>query len=206
MNTIFTNAELLRSLVLFLLLGSVAGLLLGALMLWRPKWLTRVSKVANGWVSTRQMGRTLERSVNLDHWFYRYSHLSGVLLLAGAIYIIYMFMLHLGRADLLLSLAKMHLVQPIFLEPLLDTLVLAFLAGAFFALLVSLFLIFRPSMLRHLELGANQRISMRQSFKPMEMQHGNLDRLVFRHVQLAGVLILFGSLYTLVALAFWLGR
>jgi hypothetical protein len=38
------------------------------------------------------------------------------------------------------------------------------------------------------------------------MQHGNLDRLVFRHVQLAGVLILCGSLYTLVALAFWLGR
>jgi len=206
MSTLFTDAELLRSLVLFLLLGSVAGLLVGAMLLWRPEWLAHISKYANGWVSTRQMGRTLEQSVNIDHWFYRYGHLSGTVLLAGAIYIIYMFTLHVGRADLLANLAKMHLVQPALLEPLLDTLVLIFLAGALLALLVSLFLIFRPSMLRDLELGANQRVSMRQSFKPMEIQHANLDHLVLRHVQLVGVLLLCGSLYTLVALAFWLGR
>jgi len=202
---VIAESVLLRSLVLFLLLGSVAGLLAGALMLWRPEWLARVSKYANRWVSTRQMGRALERSVNIDHWFYRYGHLSGAVLLAGAIYIIYIFTLHFARADLLLILARMHLVQPVLLGPLLDTLVLVFLAGALLALLVGLFLIFRPSLLRDLEFGANQRISMRQSLKPMEMQH-DLDQLVFRNVRLVGMLLLCGSLYTLVALAFWLAR
>ena len=203
---VIAEALLLRSLVLFLMVGSAAGLLAGALMLWRPEWLARISQHTNRWVSTRQMGRALERSVNIDHWFYRYGHLSGAVLLAGAIYIIYIFTLHFARADLLQILARMHLVQPVLIELLLDTLVLFFLAGALLALLVGLFLIFRPSMLRDLELGANQRISIRQSLKSMEMQHGELDQLVFRHMQLTGVLLLCGSLYTLVALAFWLAR
>lgn len=202
---LIAESVLLRSLVLFLLLGSVAGLLAGALMLWRPEWLARISKHANRWVSTRQMGRTLERSVNIDHWFYRYGHVSGAVLLAGAIYILYIFTLHFARADLLTIFARIHLVQPVLLGPLLDTLVLVFLAGALLALLVGLFLIFRPSLLRDLEFGANQRVSLRQSLKPMEVQR-DLDQLVFRHVRMVGVLLLCGSLYTLVALAFWLAR
>lgn len=206
MSTLFTDAELLRSLVLFLMLGSVAGLLMGAMLLWRPEWLARLSKHANSWVSTRQMARPLEQSINLDNWFYRYGSMSGAALMLGAVYIMYMFAAHFARADLLANLAKMRLVQPVLLEPLLDTLVLIFLAGAVLALLVSLFLIFRPSMLRDLELGANQNISLRSSLKPVEIQRDDMDRLVFSNARVAGVLLLGGSLYTLVALAFWLGR
>ena len=206
MSTLFTDAVLMRSMILFLILGSVVGLLAGAMMIWRPEWLARISKHANGWVSTRQMGRTLEQSIDVDNWVYRNSQWSGAVLLTGATYIIYMFTAHLARADMLASLARLQLVQPALLEPLLDTLVLVFLVGALFAVLVSLFLIFRPSMLRDLELGANRRISLRHLLRPMEMQRGELDRLVFRNIQVAGVLLLCGSLYTLVALAFWLGR
>jgi hypothetical protein len=206
MNMIFTDAVLLRSLVLFLMLGSAVGLLAGALLLWRPQWLARVSKLANSWVSTRQIARPLDQPINIDHWLYRYGRWSGLALLVGALYIIYMFTAHAGRADLLASLARVHLVRFELLEPVLDALVLIFLAGASLALLVSPFLLFRPSMLRELELGANQTVSLRQSLKPMEIQHADLDQLVSRNMRLAGVLLLGGSLYTLVALAFWLGR
>ena len=206
MSSLFTPAELLRSLAIFLILGSVAGVVAGALLLWRPEWLARLSRQANRWVSTRQMGRNLGQPINIDRWFYRYGRLSGGLLLAGAIYIIYMLMAHFKRAELLANLAKMHLLQPLLLEPLLDTLVLLLLAGALLALLVSLFLIFRPSLLREMELGVNQPVSLRESLKPMEIQRDNLDRLVFRHVQKAGLLLLCGSLYTLVMLAYWLSR
>lgn len=206
MIAIFTDEIMLPSLLLFLLLGSVAGLLAGVLLLWRPDWLARISRHANRWVSTRQMGRTIERPVNVDHWIYHYGHWSGAVLMGGAIYIIYTFTAHIGRAELLANLVQMRLVQPVLLESLLDALVLIFLAGALLALLLGLFLIFRPSMLRDLEHGANQRISLRQSLKPMEIQHGELDQLVFRHVQLAGILLLCGSLYTIVALVYWLAR
>lgn len=195
-----------RSLALFLLLGSVAGVLAGVLLLWRPDWLARVGRWANRWVSTRQMARPLERQVDADHWLYRYSRAGGTLLLVGALYILFMFVVHLERPALLASLMQTHWLQPVLAELLLDALVLLFLAGAVLALLVSLFLLFRPSLLREFEVGANQRLSLRQQLKPLEMSHGNLDEYVFRHVQLAGVLLLCGSLYVLVMLAYWLGR
>ncbi len=206
MGAVFSYAMLWRSLVVFLLLGSVAGLLAGAVLLWRPDWLVRVSQLANSWVSTRQMSRPLDRTVDVDQWFYRYSLLSGALLLAGAIYIDYIFTVSFDKAAVLATLRNTYIIQPLLLEVMLDALVLIFLAGAQLALLVSLFLLFRPSMLRDFEQGANQRLSLRLALKPLEMQHSGVDQYVFKHVQGVGLLLLFGSLYTLVALVLWLGR
>lgn len=206
MSMIFTEAVLMRSLVIFLLLGSIVGLLAGALLLWRPQWLARVSKLANSWVSTRQIARPLDQPINIDHWIYHYGRWTGAVLLAGALYIIYMFTAHVERDYLLVTLARVHLVSFELLQPVLDALVLIFLMGAALALLVSQFLLFRPSMLRDLDIGANQSVSLRQSLKPMEIQHAELDQLVSRNVRLAGVLLLCGSLYSLVGLTFWLGR
>jgi hypothetical protein len=206
MNTVITNAILLRSLVLFLMLGSVAGVLAGGLMLWRPEWLASINQYLNRWVSTRKMSQPLDQTVDMDHWFYRYGRISGVLLLAGAIYIVYIFTAAQGRANFLSGLNGLHMLQPALLESLLDTMVLIFLAGAILSILLSMFLIFRPSMLRDFEVGANQRISIRRSLKPMEIQNQNLDKLVFHHARLAGILVLVASLYTLVALALWLAR
>ena len=206
MSAIFTDAVLMRSLILFLLVGSVVGLFGGILLLLRPDWMLSMNKFSNRWISTRKMGRSLEKSVNIDHWFYRNSHLSGVVLLTGAIYFVYALTTQVVRADLLASFGRLHLVQPVLLEPLLDTLVLIFLAGALLAMIVSLFLIFRPSMLRDLELVANRSMSLRKSLRPMEVQRGNVDQLVFGNVRVVGVLLLCASLYTLVVLAYWLSR
>ena len=78
MSALFTDAVLMRSLMLFLLLGSVVGLLAGMALLLRPEWLQYLSKVSNRWISTRQTGRSLGQSVSIDRWFYLYAHLSGV--------------------------------------------------------------------------------------------------------------------------------
>jgi hypothetical protein len=204
MNILFSDAVLMRSLILFLILGSVIGLIAGLALLLRPNVLMHLSKYTNRWVSTRQMGRSLEQSVDIEHWLYRYSRWSGAVLMLGAVYIVYMLTTHIVRIDTLAGLARMHLVHSTLTEPLLDALVLLFLAGAVVAIIISLFLMFRPSMLRDLELGANQNISLRQTLKPVEIQRGNVDQLVFMNGRLVGVALLCGSFYTLVVLIFWL--
>jgi hypothetical protein len=206
MSALFTDAVLIRSLLLFLLLGSFAGLLAGMALLLRPEWLQRISKRSNRWVSTRQMGRSMGKEINVDHWFYRYGHLSGILLLAGALYIIYKLTSQISRGEMLINLVRLKVIPAIWASPLLDTLVLFFLAGAVAAAIISLFLIFRPSMLREMELGANQNVSMRQSLKPMEIERGNVDQLVYEHGRLVGALLLGGSLYALVVLLNWVMR
>ena len=79
---------------------------------------------------------------------------------------------------------------------LFDALVLTCLTGAVLALIVSLFLLFRPSMLREFEHHANLETSLRQALKPLEMQSDSLDLYVLKHARFAGILILAGSLYT----------
>ncbi|HQS56894.1 MAG: hypothetical protein B7Y56_02010 [Gallionellales bacterium 35-53-114] len=201
-----TEAILLRYILLYLLVVSVVGVLAGALLLWRPEWLGRINKFANRWVSTRQMARPLAQSFNLDHWFYRYGCLSGAVLMLGALYVIYIFTSYFGRAGLMASLMKMHLVPPGLVQSLVDGFVLVSIMGAILALLVSLFLIFRPSMLRDLEQSANRRISLRQSLKPLEMQHQHLEQLVFRHAQKTGLALMAGGLYILAILLYWMAR
>ena len=200
MGALFSDAILTRSLILFLLLGSVAGLFAAVALLLRPELLLRVSKLANRWVSTRQLSRPLLRFFSLDSWFYRYNRLSGAVLMAGSIYMVYFFTAVFDKTAALNNVFKTAMVPPALMTGLVDALVLASLMGAVFAMLISLFLILRPSMLREFELHANRSISLRKSLKPLEITREGVDQYVFQNMRLTGVLILLGSLYTLVVL------
>lgn len=199
-NTLLTDAILTRSLILLLLLGSVAGLFAGTALLLRPNWMLRVSKLANGWVSTRQLSRPLLRSINLDSWFYSYNRLFGALLMSGSIYLVYFFTTVFDKDATLNTVFTTATIPPSLMAGLIDALVLSFLTGAVFAMLVSLFLILRPSMLREFELFANQHNSVRQALKPLEIQRHSLDQYVFQHRRWVGWLVWISSAYTVVVL------
>ncbi len=195
---------LLRSAVLFLMVGGLAGMAVGALLLWQPQSLQRLSQLLNRWISTRHLEQPLERSVNLDPWLYRYRRTGGVLILLGSCYILYFFTMGMNREDTLSGLAK-HFNYPAYLVAgLLDALVLSALLGAVFAAFVALFLLLRPSMLREFEQGANRWVSLRRALKPVEIGRQGVDEYVFQHGRRVGILLLLGSLYTLVLLTMWL--
>lgn len=199
-----TETLLLRSLVFFLVVGSVAGLLAGAALILRPHWLVRLSQMSNRWVSTRHIDKALERPINLDQWLYRYNRVSGTLMLAGAIFIIYFLTTSLDKLNSLASIFKNANIPPVLMDGLMDGLVLIVLTGSVFALIVSLFMLFRPSLLRGFEHQANQVASLRRALKPLEISRSSLDEYVFRHVLWIGVLLIIGSLYSLVGLVMWL--
>lgn len=195
---------LLRSAVLFLMAGSLAGLVVGALLLWRPHRLRAVSAVLNRWISTRHLDQSLERSVSLDPWFYRYRRTSGVLTLLGACYILYFFTVRLDKADAINVLSLYFKLPAALVGALLDAVVLIALSGALFAGIISLFLLLRPSMLRDFEQGANQWVSLRRALKPAEIPRQGVDEYVLQHGRRSGILLVLGSLYSLVVLTFWL--
>lgn len=194
---------LLRAFLNFLLLGSVAGLIVGAILILRPHWLEIASKFTNRWISTRKLDRKLENSITLDPWFYRYRQLSGALTLLGALYVLYFFAIQLDKVSAIAGLSTHFRVPVAYVSALFDPLVLIALLGATFALFVSLFVLFRPSLLREFEHSANQWVSLRRGLKPLEVSHGGVDEFTFRHTQQMGVLLVLGSIYTLVLLTFW---
>ncbi|HLP98884.1 MAG TPA: hypothetical protein VK149_10600 [Sideroxyarcus sp.] len=197
---------LLRSAVLFLMAGSLAGLLVGALLLWRPHRLRVVGDILNRWVSTRRMDRPLERTVTLDPWFYRYRRTSGLLILLASGYIVYFFTVSLDRASAIIGLSKSIGWPQGLTGGLLDALALSAFLGALLAAFVGLFLLFRPSLLRDFEQEANQWISLRRALKPLEVTRHGVDEQVFKYARQAGVALILGSLYTLALLTTWIGH
>jgi hypothetical protein len=197
------NNILLHAFLNFLVLGSAAGLIVGAILILRPHWLERVSLVANRWVSTRALNKSMERTIEFDRWFYRYRLFGGGFTLLGALYLLYFFTVTLDKAAAIAGIAKHFHVPVAYIGVLFDPLVLIALLGATFALFVSLFVLFRPSQLREFEKVANQWVSMRQTLKPLEVPRSGVDEFALRHASKTGAVLVMGSLYALVLLTWW---
>lgn len=197
---------LLQSAVIFLILGSLAGVLVGALLLFWPQRLQRPSAVLNRWISTRRMDRVLERSIRLDPWLYRHRHLTGLFILGGALYILYFFTVQLDRTRTVAGLVRHFGYHPVLVGGMLDAMVLGALLGSLCASLVALFILFRPSLLRDFEQGTNRWLSLRKTLKPLEIPREDMERFVARYARQTGLFLMLGGLYTLVLLLFWLGR
>lgn len=197
---------LLRSAVIFLMVGSLAGIVVGALLLWDPYRLRALGGILNRWVSTRHLDQSLELKIDFDPWLYSYRRIGGVLILLGAAYIIYFFTVSLDGDDTIAGLARYFSLPSGIASGLLDAFVLCALSGAIFSVFVSLFLLVRPSLLRDFERGANEWVSMRRALKPVEILHQDLDEYMFKHGRQAGVLLILGGLYAVVVLLSWLGH
>ena len=195
---------LLHAMLLSLMVGSIAGLFVGVLMVLRPSWLLHASARVNRWVATRHITNFMEKLIKVDRWFYRYHQISGIFLLSGAVFLIYFFSARFDKPRMLPVLFRAYPLPPALIDVLLDSAVLSILLGAVLVLIVGLFLLIRPSMLRGFELGANQWISLRRALRPFEISRFGVDEYLFQSVQMVGLLLLFGSLYTMAVLTAWL--
>lgn len=166
---------LLRSAVLFLMVGSIAGLVVGALLIRSPQRLRVIGNLLNRWVSTRHIDQALERSINVDPWFYRHRRISGGLILLASVYILYALTFNLDRANVIIGLSLRFSLHQALVGGLLDALVLSTLLGALLAVFVGLFLLLRPSSLRDFEQVSNRWVSMRRALKPMEVRREAVD-------------------------------
>jgi len=191
-----------RDLAIFLLLGATLGVLLGLLLIFRPRIVERLNRVANRWVSTRHLNGWLDRSVSIEHWFYRHHRATGTVVVLGASYIFIYFGILFDKASVLEHL-KGKLPASL-LGGLLDALVLAALMGGVVAFITGLFLWLRPSLLRGMEQDANQWVSSRRATRMLDIPRGQVDSFIARHAQRVGWLLLLGSIYLFFAMFRWL--
>jgi hypothetical protein len=191
-----------HDLAIFLLLGALLGILLGLLLVFKPRIVERLNLVANRWVSTRHINQWLDRSISIEHWFYHHHRTTGMVIVAGATYILIYFGMLFDKAYTLQRLNGKLPAQ--LLDGLLDALVLGSLVGGAVALIVGLFLWLRPSLLRGMEEDANLWVSSRRATKVLDVPHGQVDRFVARHAQRVGWLLLLASIYLFFAMFRWL--
>lgn len=196
---------LTESALALLTLGSIVGMWLGGLLIFRPQHFDRISLVLNRWISTRALDKALERSISIDAWFYRHRKVAGAFIFAGGLFVLTYFSAILQREVAIVVLAKQFNAHVLMVAGLLDALVLSAMLGALCALFVALCLLFRPSLLRGFEESSNQWLSMRKALKPMEMQRDGFNHFADRYARQTGFFLLLGGLYTLILLLLWQG-
>lgn len=197
---------LFQSALIFLVIGSVAGVVIGILLLFYPERFTSLSSFLNRWISTRKLDKSLESSFTLDPWMYRHRKFTGGGILLGAMFVLYYFTFQLDRVVAIAGLSK-HFNYPLgLIAGLLDALVLSALLGALCAIFVALSMLLRPSFLRGFEGNMNQWLSLRKALKPMEIPRDDVARYIERHSRQVGIFLLFGGLYTLLVGLWWLVR
>lgn len=193
MHTDLSVILLWRVLAIFLLVGALLGVALGLLLIFKPRLLERINRVANRWVSTRHINQWLDRSISIERWFYRYHRPMGIAIILGSGYNLVYFGLLFDKASALQQLPRY--LPASLMDGLLDALALVMLLGAALALLAGFFIWLRPSLLRGMEKGANQWVSSRSATKVLDVPHGQVDLFIAHHAQSAGWLLLLGSSY-----------
>lgn len=187
-----------HALVIFLLGGALFGMLMGLLLICKPQLLQRIGRVSNRWISTQFLNQWLDHSVSIERWFYRNHRPMGMMIICGAGYVIVYFSL---LFDKVYALRHLSLNLPSQLvDGLLDALVAFLLIGAPAALLAGLIIFRRPSVLRSIEKGANQWVSLARVGNMLDRQFDQVDAFATRHAQSAGCLLLLASAYLFYAM------
>jgi hypothetical protein len=190
-------AQVLAStLLVFLFVGSLLGLVLGLGLLLRSSATLPFIRLMNQWVSTRQALRPLEVPVQLARaaggarWF-------GAVLVAVGAY----------AAVILVSTFDVHRVATLFKVDAryslgglgLDVLKWFLVLGSVTAVFTGLMLLFFPSAWRSFEARANHWYSTRNLEVAGDTVYLSLDRMVEAFPRASGAVILFMSLIAIVA-------
>jgi hypothetical protein len=182
------------------LLGAVLGLLTGLGLIFRSPIVFRIGERMNVWISTRQAMRKLEVPIDIERAVYRWHRIVGALLLAGALFTLYVAVLRLQGPELSVVLGKFVRVE--IAKWIGQSLRLFLIVANVAALLFAAIMIFRPSALKPLELWANRQYSGRQATREWEIPRNLVDPFVQAHPRLIGVLLTVASLCVLVVLGY----
>ena len=187
------NEMLGRAFLILVCTGSVAGLLIGAGLLFRPQWIQSLNQYFSRWVSTRKIEDHLDKPRWTERFFYRYHRAVGAVLFLGAMFILYTFLFRYNTRKISAAFAPGSWW-------LMDALVGLLLIGSVVAALVGIVMLTKPSLLRDIEASTNRWISTEGMMKLFNSMRHSSDHYILRHRKVAGAFIVVGSLYILIVL------
>jgi hypothetical protein len=186
--------------VLYLLLlgGAALGVVIGILLLIDSERVMRWNGLLNKWYSTRQAMRALDRPIDLKRPFYRWHRVLGVLVFAASLYTLDILVFGFHTSALVRALRGTG--SPALLSLVLDSLRLFLIAGNVAALVAAAVLVFRPSLLKGLEVWGDRQYSGRTATKALDIMRYQPDDFVRARPRLVGGVLVLGSVYVLLTM------
>jgi hypothetical protein len=187
------NDILLRSFLILLWGGGIAGILVSLGMLIKPEWLIRLNQYASIWIGTEKVEERLDRPRSIERFFYRHHRITGGIFLIGSLIILYTFLISFKTQS------ASGFIHPDALWAM-DGLVAVFIVGSVFAAIIGGVMLLRPSLLRDVESYANRWLSTDRVSKFLNRLY-SFDQYLTRYGRITGVVLLILSLYVVIVLA-----
>lgn len=196
-----TQDIVLQATLIFLFLGSLFSLAFGLSLLLGKPWVLRLNERTKRWVSTREALRPMDVQRDIEPYVYRWNVLVGLLLAAGAAFILYVAATKYDlKAITRLVSARASVAVEMTVQAAWLFGVLAALAG----LIVGLVMAAKPQWLQAADAWANRYYSGRRATKPLETMNLSPDGWVTSSPKLSGSVIAVGSVYVAVVLGYLL--
>lgn len=181
-----------QSLLIFLFIGSLTGLVVGIGLIVRSQRTLAFFRSINTWVSTRSAMKTVEipRTVGRPLADSKRRWATGLLFVIGGLYAALLLAENIGVSSAVLFRAGRS--APLF-AILLDSLRWFLLIGCCAGVVIGVMLLFFPGHWAGVEAWANRWHSTRRLAAGGEVQYHPLDRWVERSPRTAGTLVAVGS-------------
>ncbi len=194
------NTIVVPALLTFLMVGGVAGVILGLGLCVRSDLVLRAGEKLNRWVSFRRVLKPAE--ISRDSWdiVQRNRRILAVLVVAGAAYTIY----GLRLIDMAASAARVGSRLGISVQGaswLVESSVAFLIVGNGFAILVSALLGFAPELLAKLDARSARWISTRNALRTASEINCTFDHWVEHWPRATGITIVMFSLVEIISVA-----
>lgn len=188
-----------QALTLVLVLGLLLSAATGALLCLRPAaTLNRFARYSR-WIDTRAFFEQLEKPFVWEHYFYRHHRWLGLMICAGAAYVLWQWAAVYRRESLLNALGSTYSTGGLdWIVPGMEAVVVGLHLGI---LLLGLAVTLRPSVLKSVERWANYWVGSGHSLDFLDRREGAPDQWVSIYPRMFGLLVLLASIFSLSALA-----
>ena len=191
-NNYFVAHVVVPSVLVFVLIVGVVGVLLGLALIARNESALRLLDRLNHWTSIRPALRPLEIPHDVEQGARRHPRGLGVAVLIGALFSLYFLLLRVGAADLTAVLTTSGSMAPLLWFA--NSIRWALIAANVIALAIGVVLAFFPQMLEPLAAHANRWISARRLARKADAMDLTIDNVVRAYPRIAGTLIALGAL------------
>jgi len=160
---------------LFIVIGSFIALFFGLALLLAPIATLKFNAKINTHISLREKTKNIEKQIKSETYFYKYSKISGALLIFGSLFLLYT-LSTFNIYNLIPYLS--HQLSSSAWEWLLQSAQLFFYITGSFILLFGLLIFIRPSTIKKFEEASNHWVSTRKHFSKMSKDIHFANKLV----------------------------
>jgi hypothetical protein len=177
---------------LFLL--GILIVLLGLAMIIIPNKVHKFGERLNHWVSTDHFFNEIDKSRNSERFIYRHHRWAGGLIIIGAIYFIYIFLIS-RDIDLLMSYLPLIMNNKVLSEWIYQSLFYTLIFANFLCVIIGIFIFIRPSLLKGIEKNLNHWVDNEHVFKRLDKTHSIPEHVLPGNMRLFGFAVFLGGIY-----------